>query len=505
MWKVVIDLPMVIKLLIKMTSNLTLRCLLLASLALQLALPIWAQDAAAPAPAAAPVPAATGVDLEAGKTLFKNQCASCHNKNMKDKLTGPALGGFDQRWAAYPKEDLYGWIRNSQAMIASGHPRAVELWNEWKPTIMTSFTSLTDAEIDNILAYVKDVHANGSNPVAATGSTGGTAMPSEAADNTGLYLLLTGILLLLAVILARILSNLSYMVQVSEGNAAARRKTLFEILTGKGVVAFVLFALVVLGGYTTVNNAIKLGRQQGYQPDQPIRFSHATHSGLHQIDCQYCHDGARRSKQSVIPAANTCMNCHKAIKVGSQYGTAEISKIYASIGYNPNTDQYIPDYNRMSQSKIERIFKKWIADTYVQEKGTLDDEGESLIESQWNGIVTALTDPASGDHKVQGPIEWVRIHNLPDHAYFNHAQHVAVGKVACQTCHGPVEKMEEVYQHSPLSMGWCINCHRKTEVKFSDNPYYHSYEKLHKQLAKGERDKVTVEEIGGLECQKCHY
>ena len=99
----------------------------------------------------------------------------------------------------------------------------------------------------------------------------------------------------------------------------------------------------------------------------------------------------------------------------------------------------------------------------------------------------------------------MRIHNLPDHAYFNHAQHVTVGKVACQNCHGPVQTMDEVHQFSPLSMGWCINCHRKTEVKFADNPYYQSYERMHKQMAKGEREKVTVEEIGGLECQKCHY
>jgi len=466
--------------------------------------PVSSQDAAMPA-AAATAAAPASVDIASGKTLFKNQCASCHNKNMKDKLTGPALGGVQERWAAYPKEDLYSWIRNSQAMINSGHPRAVELWNEWKPTIMTSFTSLTDSEIDNILGYIQDVHVNGANPVSTAGGTTGTTAAVEPADNTNLYILLTGILILLAVILSRILSNLNFMVQVSEGNTDAKRKTLMEVVTGKGVIGFVLFALVVLGGYTTVNNAINLGRQQGYQPTQPIKFSHATHSGLHKIDCQYCHDGARRSKQSVIPAANTCMNCHKAIKVGSQYGTAEISKIYASIGYNPNTDQYIENYDNLSKAKIERIFKKWFADTYVQEKGTIDEEGESLIENQWDAIVTSLTDKKSGDYKIQGPIEWVRIHNLPDHAYFNHAQHVTVGKVACQNCHGPVQTMDEVHQFSPLSMGWCINCHRKTEVKFADNPYYQSYERMHKQMAKGEREKVTVEEIGGLECQKCHY
>jgi hypothetical protein len=255
----------------------------------------------------------------------------------------------------------------------------------------------------------------------------------------------------------------------------------------------------------TVNNAINLGRQQGYQPDQPIKFSHATHAGLHKIDCKYCHDGARRSKHSVIPAANTCMNCHKAIEKGSTYGTAELTKIFASIGYDPSTDKYIENYDELKTEDIEKIYKKWIADEYVKDNSTLDREGERLIEEQWDAIVSSLTDPDNGDDKIQGPIEWVRIHNLPDHVYFNHAQHVTVGKVECQQCHGKVEAMEVVEQYSPLSMGWCINCHRETDVQFADNEYYKSFEIYHEELAKGKRKGVTVEEIGGLECQKCHY
>ena len=141
----------------------------------------------------------------------------------------------------------------------------------------------------------------------------------------------------------------------------------------------------------------------------------------------------------------------------------------------------------------------------MQEKGTLDRKGEKLIEDQWKGIVAALTNPENGDNKIYGPIEWVRIHNLADHAYFNHAQHVSVGQLECQTCHGKVEEMEVLYQASPLSMGWCINCHRQTEVKFADNEYYKSYTRYHEEIQKGQRDKVTVEDIGGLECQKCHY
>ncbi len=276
------------------------------------------------------------------------------------------------------------------------------------------------------------------------------------------------------------------------------------MLTSKGVIGFVLFALVVLGGYTTVNNAVDLNRQQGYAPEQPINFSHATHAGLQKIECQYCHDGARRSKHSVIPAANTCMNCHKAIKKGSQHGTAELTKIYASVGYDPSEDKYIEGYEEMTNDEISEVYKKWIADNYKKDNNdVMDAEGEEMVETQWEGIVSSLTTDVK--ESVAGPIPWVRIHNLPDHAYFNHKQHVTVGKVECQTCHGPVEEMEVAYQHSPLSMGWCINCHRKTEVQFAGNEYYESYKKYHDEMKDGSREKVTVEEIGGLECAKCHY
>ena len=470
-------------------KQLISRLLLFLAVAL-FTLPLSAQDAAAT------------VNVDEGKTLFRNNCATCHNKNMKDKLTGPALGGVQERWAEYPKEDLHSWIRNSQALIQSGHPRATQLWDEWKPVVMNNFLNLTDQEIDNILAYVQFVYEGKDKPAGGP-TVAGTPVAPTKPNNTPLFIALFVILGVLAIVLARIVANLNYMLQVRDGNAPARRKTLVEILTSKGIIAFLIFALIVLGGYKTVNNAIMLGRQQGYSPEQPIKFSHKTHAGLQKIDCQYCHDGARRSKSSVIPAANTCMNCHAAIKVGSQYGTAEISKIYASIGWNPNTDKYIENYDQMSEADIEQIFKKWMEDSYKNDKGSLDDKGVQLVESQWEGIKTSLTNDIKPN--IPGPIEWVRIHNLPDHVYFNHAQHVSVGKVECQTCHGPVQEMELVQQYSPLSMGWCINCHRQTEVQFKDNDYYKSYQRYHEEIAKGERDKVTVEEIGGLECQKCHY
>ena len=441
-------------------------------------------------------------DLGEGETLFKNYCASCHNKNMKDNLTGPALGPAEANWADYPREDLYSWVRNSQALIADGHPRATELWNQWKPTVMTSFPALTDQQIENILAYINDVYTR---PAVALDAGGPGAQTGQGAgiDNKLLFGILFAVLAVLAIVLARIIANLNYMSEVQKGTAPAQRKTLVDILTSKSVIGFAIFLLVVLGGYTTVNNAIHLGRQQGYQPDQPIKFSHATHAGLHQIDCQYCHDGARRSKHSVIPAANTCMNCHTAIKKGSTYGTAELTKIYASIGFDPSTGAYIDNYESMDVAEIEDIYKKWISDNYIVDNGGLDAIGEKVINDEWDDIVSSLTNPTK--KTIQGPIEWVRIHNLPDHVYFNHAQHVAVGELACQTCHGPVETMEVVQQYAPLSMGWCVNCHRQTEIQFADNEYYQVYEKYHEEMTAGSRAGVTVEEIGGLECQKCHY
>jgi len=222
--------------------------------------------------------------------------------------------------------------------------------------------------------------------------------------------------------------------------------------------------LFVIGGYYVVQAAIGLGRQQNYQPEQPIFFSHKVHPGNNQISCLYCHGGAWDSKMAGVPSLNVCMNCHAAINDykgeplyranGKEVdGTAEIQKLYSYTGYDPNSGKY--------------------------------------------------TSPGK-------QISWVKIHNLPDHVYFNHSQHIRAGNVQCQTCHGSITQMNEVKQFSELSMGWCINCHRTTKVNFSDssgngNKFYSIYERFHQNLAKGTMDSVTVENIGGTECQKCHY
>jgi hypothetical protein len=124
-------------------------------------------------------------------------------------------------------------------------------------------------------------------------------------------------------------------------------------------------------------------------------------------------------------------------------------------------------------------------------------EIEKLYEAVgWDVETMAYT----GESK---PVKWIRIHNLPDFAYFNHSQHVTVAGVACQKCHGPVEEMEIMYQYSPLTMGWCINCHRETNVNIVGNEYY---EKIHEELSKKYGvEQLTAAQMGGLECGKCHY
>ena len=445
-----------------------------------------------------------------GQELFLQKCASCHATDMKTKLTGPALAGVGSKWDT--KENLYEWIRNSQRMINEvKHPRAVELWNEWSPTIMNAFPELKNGDIDDILLYIDNMATAGcAEPPCAVATAAVAGAEGGAKADTGMgYLLWILLFVLLAAVglLGLYVNDLSRLAQARMGQEVGEKKSLLQILLNPTVVKLFIFGLVLFGGYTTVNTAIGLGRQQGYAPEQPIKFSHALHAGKNGIDCQYCHDGARRSKHGLIPAMNTCMNCHAVVNKGPQYGTAEILKIYASTGYNPAANGVVYFGEEDSPEARLKVYEEWLysmadeADVKAQPKRV-----EAEIKKQLEVIK-----PMIGK-----TVEWVRIHNLPDHAYFNHAQHVTVGKIACQTCHGKVENMEVLQQHAPLSMGWCINCHRQTEVKFTDNPYYAGknaegevnyahFEKYYKELEARKRSGVTVEDIGGLECQKCHY
>lgn len=395
---------------------------------------------------------ASAQDLAAGKSLFQNKCASCHHP-LKES-TGPALKGMDTRVPS--KEWLYSWVKNSSAMVASGDKYAVEIYEKYKKSVMTSFTDLTNEEIDNIVAYVNSVEP----PKAAAAGDGTGGGPEK--DNTWIYAIATAILLLLVFILTRVNKTLNKVSNEKRGIANKKDTPWYRNKVNIAVIGVVVLALT---GYWIANGAIEMGRQQNYMPEQPIFYSHKVHAGINQINCQYCHNAADESRQAMIPSTNVCMNCHVQINeyTGDQLfnhegdkidGTAEIMKLYDYAGWDP----------------VKKEYK-------LKENGEIDAK----------------------------PIEWVKIHNLPDHVYFNHAQHVAVGKVQCQSCHGPVQDMDEVYQFAPLSMGWCINCHRTTDVQFKENGYYQVFEKYKKEMEDGTRSGVTAAELGGLDCQKCHY
>jgi mono/diheme cytochrome c family protein len=390
------------------------------------------------------------LNAQDGKALFQQNCASCHAVNKK--LTGPALAGVEERWSE--KKNLYAWIKNSAAYLKTGDPYANKLYEEYNKVAMNNFPGLADADIDAILAYIKTVPAPGAAPAGAT-----SAAPVEESDSTLVFGILTLILAFLALILLQVNSNLRKLADDKSGITAIIPVPFYR---KKANIAFVAIVFFIVGGYMTTVGAINLGRSKDYQPEQPIYYSHKVHAGVNQINCQYCHTGVYQGKQATLPSVNVCMNCHTAI---NEYngaplvkengdivdGTAEIKKLYEYAGYTP---------------------------------------GET-----W-------------DASKAKPIEWVRIHNLPDHVYFNHAQHVNAGQVSCQQCHGDIQNMGEVKQFADLSMGWCVNCHRETKVQFKDNGFYSIYEKFHADLKSGKIDStkgITVEKIGGTECQKCHY
>ncbi len=388
-----------------------------------------------------------------GKALFNAKCASCHA--IDKQLVGPALKGVEDRWD--DKKMLYEWVRNSAAVIKKGYPRAVAVYNEYNKVQMTAFPELKDQDIDVILAYINTGGAAKAGATVTAAPADGGGGNADESDSNLMYGVLTLILAVIALILLQVNSNLRKIADEAEGVRSAEPIPFYR---NKAYIAVLAIVLFLVGGYVTFQSAQGLGRSKNYQPEQPIYYSHTVHAGINQINCLYCHGGAQESKHANIPSVNVCMNCHMGINEyvkgpqllredGSKVdGTAEIQKLYQYAGWDPDSKKY------------------------------------------------------TGKGKA---IEWIRIHNLPDHVYFNHSQHVTAGKQNCQTCHGEIQKMDEVYQFTDLSMGWCINCHRESKVQFTENKFYSIYEKFHEDLKKGTLDSVTVEKIGGTECQKCHY
>ncbi|SHG69398.1 c-type cytochrome [Winogradskyella jejuensis] len=396
-----------------------------------------------------------------GKSLFNSQCAACHK--LDKKMTGPALRNVEARLyeeEGLDREWLNKWIRNSSALIKAGDTYANKIWNEYNQTAMNAFPGLSDQQISDILAYTAQPKPE---PVVVDGGATGTDGGGTTTDSTsnsiilGALALLFGLLALALVLVNRTLKRFADAKGIEIPVDEKKTPIWKAFVQNQFLVLVTSIIFLLASGYFVYGYLMQVGVDQGYEPVQPIHYSHRIHAGDNKIDCKYCHSSARVSKHSGIPSLNVCMNCHKNIAEvapetyaeGQEYGVdynAEIQKLYKAVGWDENTQSYTGETN---------------------------------------------------------PVKWIRIHNLPDFAYFNHSQHVSVAGLECQTCHGPVEEMEIMYQHSPLTMGWCINCHRETNVKVKDNAYY---TKIHEQLSKKYGvEQLTAAQMGGLECGKCHY
>ncbi len=391
-------------------------------------------------------------DIQEGKALFNTNCAACHQLNRK--AVGPALRGVTEK---YDREWLYSWIKNGTQMIKDGDPQAVAIWEEYNRAVMTNYPQFSNEQIDNILAYT-DYTPPAPAPAVATAQT--VSQGSDISVNIilAVTILIFTILIVMLFLVQRTLIKIANTSGVKiESEQKRKVRPLWKAVVENQFIMFVLvIGFLLSSAYFTYGYLMQIGIDQGYAPIQPIHYSHKIHAGANQIECKYCHSSARVSKHSGIPSLNVCMNCH----------------------------EYIGEYN--GEEDLENGYTK---DFYTNE-----------IKKLYNAV--------GWDEEYQvytgntQPVKWIRIHNLPDFVYFNHAQHAQVAQIECQTCHGPVEEMEIMYQYSPLTMGWCIDCHRESNVD-KDNEYY---QKVHEELSKKYGvEQLTVAQLGGIECAKCHY
>ena len=414
-------------------------------------------------------------DAKKGEALFKTNCSACHA--LDKQMVGPALGGVVDRLKTEQNlgvDWFQKWIRDNKALRASGDKYANEVFEKFNKVEMTAFPNLTDQDIADLLEYTTNPPK--AEPAAEDAANSPETQKAAQEEKNQSRIILVS-LVSIAGLLLWILFRLSQLVKLQRKSGeisdldATRIHSLGEFYNkyqtlGKTVMGL----LAVLALYGIWNWLMWVGVYKGYQPEQPIYFSHKIHAGENKIDCQLCHSSAKYGKVSEIPSVNVCMNCHKGIaeykgkyiEEGKDraFYTAEIKKIYEAAGWDEGSQSYT--------GKIK-------------------------------------------------PIEWVRIHNMPDFVYFNHSQHVVAGEqtimkakkvdVVCKACHGQVQEMDKVQMANNFTMGWCIECHRTTEVDMANGYNKEYYQKLHDKLKKqyGGETKMTVDAIGGLECGKCHY
>jgi len=430
-----------------------------------------------------------GGDAAKGESLFKANCASCH-KTSEEVLAAPGLKDVDVRWKG--KDALIvKWIQNPQAAAATGDAYIKGLVDKYVPTFgWMAGQAVSEADIKDILTYVKSA-ANASAPAGGAAAVNkcmtleeiaAEKEKNEESDGTVWFIIIGSILAIIAVAAANISKSLKNAINEREGLPPVVEMSYWQSAKSwmwanrkfVSVIGLFLFCYFSVVGYKSL---MDIGVYDGYTPDQPIWFSHAIHNCQNEIDCNYCHSSAVKSKHAGIPSVNVCMNCHKGIKKGAITGTAEIQKIYDAIGFDPSTGTYIEGYD-------------------------------------------------------QKPIVWNKVNNLPDHVYFNHSTHVSVGKIDCKNCHGPqnmytvghvptadeINSQEDLVglvklEKRPFTMGWCLECHNKKEVDMAGSAYYQQMHERYKASEVGQRTlreimedgSATVRELGGWECGKCHY
>ncbi|ROH95931.1 c-type cytochrome [Chryseobacterium daecheongense] len=422
-------------------------------------------------------------DPKNGEKLFKANCTACHA--LDKQVVGPPLKGVVERVKTEGGKDtawLHKWIKNNKEVRASGDEYANKIFEKYNKAEMQLFPNLSDKDIDDILAFTTNPPAPEPEKTAETAPAGDAAAAAPADKTTTNIVIIS--LLAIAGLLVWILIKLRQLVKLGQSEDLAglnetRVRSFSEIYqkyhyVGKGLLAI----LAILATYGIWNWIMWIGVYKGYKPEQPIYFSHKIHAGEQKIDCQLCHSSAKYGKVSEIPSMNVCMNCHRTI---SEYNgkymepgkdkafyDGEIQKIYAATGWDPAKQQY-----------------------------------------------TGKTQP----------VEWTRIHNMPDFVYFNHSQHVVAGEqaiinsfnkknpnnkidVVCKACHGKIDTMNVVQMANDFTMGWCIECHRTTEIDMNNGYNKEYFKNLHDKLKKQypkDGGKITVDAIGGLECGKCHY
>jgi mono/diheme cytochrome c family protein len=378
-----------------------------------------------------------------GKELFEGNCTACHAVH-KVKV-GPALKDVKKRRdIAWIKK----FVRNSQMVIKSGDPYAVKLYNDYNKTEMTAFPTFKDEEIEAIVAYIVDEGKK--TPVAST--TGAvptsTGAQPDKTDYSDLILVLTVItLVLVAITLIVFITVIRKYLRDKESALEEDEK---EIVNQKFSLSDVLKSKIFISIMVVVFTCVAVRSCWVGLMGVGVEQNYAPVQPI-----PFSH------KQHAGDMKIECGYCHTGVYKGKQ---ANIPGVNICM----NCHSQVKEGSRFGKDGIAKVI-----DHYQKNR----------------------------------PIQWVRVHNLPDLAYFNHSQHTVAGGLECVKCHGQIDSMEVVKQYSNLTMGWCINCHRETAVNGKDNAYYDKLLKVHddKVAAGLRKGDMKVEHIGGLECAKCHY